>query len=150
MFDWAETLRGLLSETYENDVLHEEEGEEQRQASASSILAAEGTEIRDVEFPCSGRTDWGREGGSGDVNGDRSAMDRAGERHVAEDEGFVEIVHGEAFTDRKSTFQAHLARVSSERQVNRYTHHGSTVQWGSRHGNFGHTAVSWIYTVMKI
>lgn len=32
-------------------------------------------------------------------------------------EEVVEIIHGQAFTDRKSTFQAHLARVSSENQV---------------------------------
>lgn len=32
-------------------------------------------------------------------------------------EELVEIVHGQAFTDRKSTFQAHLSRVSSEKQV---------------------------------
>ncbi|CAM9236952.1 unnamed protein product [Ectocarpus sp. 12 AP-2014] len=32
-------------------------------------------------------------------------------------EEYVEIFHGQAFTDRKSTFQAHLARVSSESQV---------------------------------
>lgn len=32
-------------------------------------------------------------------------------------EEFVEIIHGQAFTDRKSTFQAHLARVSSENQA---------------------------------
>ena len=39
----------------------------------------------------------------------------------AEEEGLeedsVEIFHGEAFTDRRSTFQAHLAKVYSERQV---------------------------------
>ncbi|CAM9576035.1 unnamed protein product [Ectocarpus sp. 13 AM-2016] len=32
-------------------------------------------------------------------------------------EEYLEIFHGQAFTDRKSTFQAHLARVSSESQV---------------------------------
>ncbi|CAN0537262.1 unnamed protein product, partial [Ectocarpus sp. 8 AP-2014] len=32
-------------------------------------------------------------------------------------EEYVEIFHGQAFTDRRSTFQAHLARVSSESQV---------------------------------
>ncbi|CAM9628217.1 unnamed protein product [Scytosiphon promiscuus] len=50
----------------------------------------------------------------------RSGRDRESEEpleaepYVAE---IVEIVHGQAFTDRKSTFQAHLAKVSSEEQV---------------------------------
>lgn len=57
---------------------------------------------------------WGR-------HGDMAAAGEAvGAAASAEDvEASVEIVHGEPFTDRKSTFQAHLARVSSEQQARR-------------------------------
>eukprot|EP00904_Undaria_pinnatifida_P005800 jgi/Undpi1/234/HiC_scaffold_1.g00231.m1 len=61
----------------------------------------------------------GRHGAEGGGGARRTPP--AGERGVEEEvlaEQFVDIFHGEAFTDRKSTFQAHLARVYSERQVN--------------------------------
>ena len=60
----------------------------------------------------------GRHGAEGGEGARRTPP--AGERGVEEEvlaEQFVDIFHGEAFTDRKSTFQAHLARVYSERQV---------------------------------
>ena len=60
----------------------------------------------------------GRHGAEGGEGARRTPP--AGERGVEEEvlaEEFVDIFHGEAFTDRKSTFQAHLARVYSERQV---------------------------------
>lgn len=55
------------------------------------------------------------ENGQPDEDEDREDEEPLEAEHFVDK--IVEIVHGEAFTDRKSTFQAHLAKVSSEEQV---------------------------------
>lgn len=88
IFDWVETLRDLLSRT---------------DYSSSPPPAATDIETRNIPpFPTTEKEEEDDE-------------ERLETESSAED--LVEIVHGQAFTDRKSTFQAHLSRVSSEKQV---------------------------------
>lgn len=109
VFDWVETLRELLSQTYDND---------NRQQPAAPITLDEESSDPPVRLHyqedghfvgLDDREGWKQDGSSTTTREDRAGSDDMGE--------FVTIVHGEAFTDRKSTFQAHLARVSSERQA---------------------------------
>lgn len=122
IFDWAETLRDLLSRTEyhaaadEADVLATASDPKQPQSPDKSASDAADGWSGDVDPVCG----WREEGGASSGSGERGA--NTGARREKEEidelaEELVEIVHGEAFTDRKSTFQAHLARVTSERQV---------------------------------
>lgn len=94
IFDWVETLRDLLSRTDYDSAPAAAADDEDGQSSPSSTsrvdVVGNGQEEEEEEEPP--------------------------EAEIGLEEG-VEIVHGQAFTDRKSTFQAHLARVSSENQV---------------------------------
>jgi hypothetical protein len=38
----------------------------------------------------------------------------------SQDDGGLEVLHGQPITDRKSTFQAHLARVTTEEQAKQF------------------------------
>lgn len=89
IFDWVETLRDLLSRTdYSSHPPAATDSETRNTPPFPTIEKEEDEE--DEEEP---------------LEAECSAED------------LVEIVHGQAFTDRKSTFQAHLSRVSSETQV---------------------------------
>jgi hypothetical protein len=51
----------------------------------------------------------------------------------------LDIVHGEPLTDRKSTFQAHVASVHSTEEVCRYSNAGNAGTWVlCWAGNAGH------------
>lgn len=105
IFDWVETLRDLLSRTDYD----------------SAPAAAADSDGR--SSPSSGS----RVGGVGKGKGEEEEEE---EEPLEAEVGFeevMEIVHGQAFTDRKSTFQAHLARVSSESQVWDSDDHGKKV-----------------------
>eukprot|EP00903_Cladosiphon_okamuranus_P014694 g13620.t1 len=92
IFDWVETLRDLLSRADYNSAPAAAVGDEDGRSSPSLTSRAEAI-------------------GEGEEEEGEPLEAEAG----VEEE--VEISHGQAFTDRKSTFQAHLARVSSENQV---------------------------------
>ncbi len=100
IFDWVETLRDLLSRAD-----YGPSGSQDAGGDGSPPSAAAGTIGDD---------------GSGDDRERAEEEEREEEPLEAEQgdsEDAVEIFHGQAFTDRRSTFQAHLARVSSENQV---------------------------------
>lgn len=117
IFDWVEKLLDLLS----RKAYPAESGD---RSSSNTNRSRASTDRADANLSDRrSATDGGGEEWSGG-DGASSGQDGVGWRPVAkgvggESEAFVEIVHGEAFTDRKSTFQAHLARVFSERQVKR-------------------------------
>ncbi|CAM9130472.1 unnamed protein product [Ectocarpus sp. 12 AP-2014] len=96
VFDWVETLRDLLSRTdYTSDSPAADGGDDNDgdEKTVSTLTAT------------AGKFDEDEEEGEEPLEAEQPA------------EEYVEIFHGQAFTDRKSTFQAHLARVSSESQV---------------------------------
>lgn len=134
IFDWAEKLRDLLS----RQDLHpsaagtdSEEGIAVADRSEACIQERPGGVSRDfwgdLEHKRSYRERTGRATVTGSTSGDGISGGGGGGvlaeavEDVKEEEGFVEIFHGVSFTDRKSTFQAHLARVSSEKQVRTYS-----------------------------
>ncbi|CAM9290286.1 unnamed protein product [Ectocarpus fasciculatus] len=95
VFDWVETLRDLLSRTEytsSSPAADSDDDNDGDEKTGSSLTAAANNSEKNME------------GGE------------PLEAELPADE-YVEIFHGQAFTDRKSTFQAHLARVSSESQV---------------------------------
>ena len=98
IFDWVETLRDLLSRT------------DYASAPAAAAAAAAGAAANARDSPSSTARIAGIE--EGEEEEEEEPLEA--ECGLEED---VEIVHGQAFTDRKSTFQAHLAQVTSENQV---------------------------------
>lgn len=61
-------------------------------------------------------------------------MDEAARRQAALDFlGGVEVIHGEPYTERKSTFQAHVGKVSTEAEAHRVVEYllmnGASVDW---------------------
>lgn len=99
IFDWVETLRDLLSRT------------DYASAPPAAAAAAAAADANARDSPSSTARIEGIEKGEEEEEEEEPLEAEYG---LEED---VEIVHGQAFTDRKSTFQAHLARVTSENQV---------------------------------
>lgn len=135
VFDWAETLRDILSQTYKNRNITPGQSDPGSSSLSSSSLPlpppapnpAHNEESRaETRYH---RNDGDKSLATEDVGdswkgsrrsnsaGSTTGRGVEGGDVGGEAEGFVEIVHGEPFTDRKSTFQAHLARVTSELQV---------------------------------
>lgn len=112
MYDWAETLRELLTQRFEqgSGVSRGANDEPTRRVEemTEGNREAAGYDEDDGAEPDGHVGRWeGRPN-----NGDEVELEK-------ERDESVEIIHGEPFTDRRSTFQAHLARVSIERQVRR-------------------------------
>lgn len=139
VFDWAETLRDILSQTYKNRNITPGQSDPGSSSLSSSSLPlpppapnpAHNEESRaETRYH---RNDGDKSLATEDVGdswkgsrrsnsaGSTTGRGVEGGDVGGEAEGFVEIVHGEPFTDRKSTFQAHLARVTSELQVGSVT-----------------------------
>lgn len=89
IFDWVETLRDLLSRT------------DYSSCSPRPVAKGDDSSRRNTSSPT--------------VEKEAGVEEPLEAESSAEEP--VEIVHGQAFTDRKSTFQAHLSRVYSEEQV---------------------------------
>eukprot|EP00887_Chlorella_sp_A99_P002656 scaffold6.g2656.t1 len=107
LFTWVELLRERWEELTEHQRLAEEQA-----AAAAAAEAAEVAEALEAAALQEERTASGGAAGSAGAGGGRSA---ALEAAMAELGG--RIVHGEPFTEKRSTFQAHLAPATSMEQV---------------------------------
>lgn len=114
IFDWVETLRDLLSRAdYDPSTSPETGGDGPPSSAAAGSIGDDGR------------------GDDKERAEEEEGEDEPLEAEQGDSEDAVEIFHGQAFTDRRSTFQAHLARVSSENQV------WDQVSGSSREGDVG-------------
>ena len=114
IFDWAEMLKDLMSRTDSSPLADRPEASLGPPERGDWIDGRTGVfEGGDGE----GKGGWVRATSGSIGGGSRGAFGEDEAENAVPEEDSVEIFHGEPFTDRKSTFQAHLARVSSERQV---------------------------------
>lgn len=110
MYDWAETLRELLNQRFEQGSGASRGTNDEPTGRVEEMVEGSGA--------AAGCDDDGAEPDDGHVGRREGRRNNGGEVELEkEKDEAVEIIHGEPFTDRRSTFQAHLARVSTERQV---------------------------------
>lgn len=107
VFDWAETLRELLSHKFQGT------------ACTSGVNGDGATGSSAKTVVTGGNSSWPADGDQKECSNEYDQFSRSQTTAMEDAEDSVEIIHGEPFTDRKSTFQAHLAKVSSEYEVSR-------------------------------
>ncbi|BFZ12968.1 hypothetical protein BsWGS_16006 [Bradybaena similaris] len=99
LFLWVEAVREFLQEKSDRDMVNESAVVTGRAVVVSQEVQEDGDEF------------------DPSVLGDLSYITTYHTRHSSRSEPCPEIVHGDTITDRKSTFQAHLAFVSDKNQV---------------------------------